>query len=671
MEITETIQENSYGNIGMYCGNYSEMTWAVNQADGFPCLVLVESSGEQPRANHPRIKFVADKKVKSPAEASDSILIPLMICDEPYIPDSHKHIKHNLTKEDLDKLKTWVVKNKELLLDVGEGNIGFCGFLKELGFLNHDEYKRPQNKMQIKSMRDEMAKTAVQTSPKPTSETLNSRIYDRNELIMTKEYLVASILHNVNMALMELAAYASAIVPLEGIKVKPSKSSSEAAFRVQAVEGFRKKAFEDFLRLSQTPGEIDADEIKIDVKAASNNVDTANCYAASFLRHKDDKEHPEWTALFNDFFDKYKAMFRWVDQIIDKLGKIVDVSPIVSKIEESPIKEQIFKPMAESLNKCMNATESEIAKVISDSIKSLVSEWVFGQIRISYRFGSDCISAAITDTKTEIPIALLKFILEATEIKAEIHGFDVKVNAASSSGIEGGEVNTVMILMNKDKIKDALQKALSGLTLKETEPEAAPAVQMMTPLTKAIYDAIGYPPGLREGMDLPPEPQYAEVRNVEGKAESKPGISHAPQRTHDQEKNYSPALKRTGGYIYKPQALANKPKPHVYNPNVEYPVDLDAKAPPEDDEPEAEEKPENKPETTTEPNNDSKKKQEQSKICSNRNDNKRYVVQNIPPEGINDQNIAKVIVKPFGSNVSITDIGKKTEILRGCNLIRR
>jgi len=126
MEITETFEEGCSAR-GTYCGNYSEMSW-TNQEDGVPCIILIECGEEQPRENPPRIKFCADKNMKCPAENDDIDYIPLMICDEPYIPDSHKHIKHNLTEEDLDKLKTWVVKNKEMLFQVGEGTLNLFSF---------------------------------------------------------------------------------------------------------------------------------------------------------------------------------------------------------------------------------------------------------------------------------------------------------------------------------------------------------------------------------------------------------------------------------------------------------------------------------------------------------------------------------------------------------------
>jgi len=129
MEITETFEEGCSAR-GTYCGNYSEMSW-TNQEEGVPCIIWVECGEEQPRENHPRIKFATDKNVRIWGQAPELGMIPMMICDEPYIPDSYKHIKHNLTEEDLDKLKNWVVKNKELLFELGEGKTDIISFYEQ------------------------------------------------------------------------------------------------------------------------------------------------------------------------------------------------------------------------------------------------------------------------------------------------------------------------------------------------------------------------------------------------------------------------------------------------------------------------------------------------------------------------------------------------------------
>jgi len=130
MEITETFEEGCLSR-GTYCGNYSEMSWHGSQSTGLPFIVFIECGEEQPRANHPRIKFCADRNMKVLAENRTVDRIPMMICDEPYIPDSHKHIKHNLTDEDLAIFKEWIVKNKEFLLKTGESDFGVITFLDE------------------------------------------------------------------------------------------------------------------------------------------------------------------------------------------------------------------------------------------------------------------------------------------------------------------------------------------------------------------------------------------------------------------------------------------------------------------------------------------------------------------------------------------------------------
>jgi len=55
-----------------------------------------------------------------------------------------------------------------------------------------------------------------------------------------------------------------------------------------------------------------------------------------------------------------------------------------------------------------------------------------------------------------------------------------------------------------------------------------------------------------------------------------------PQRIHDQEKNYSPALKQTGGYSYAPPAeseedpFANPQEPRKYQPDFLAPFEMPA-----------------------------------------------------------------------------------------------
>ena len=69
-------------------------------------------------------------------------------------------------------------------------------------------------------------------------------------------------------------------------------------------------------------------------------------------------------------------------------------------------------------------------------------------------------------------------------------------------------------------------------------------------------------------------PEYKEWVSQE------PQPSHLPQRIHDQEKNYSPALKQTGGYSYTPPAeseenpFANPQEPRKYQPDFLAPFEI-------------------------------------------------------------------------------------------------
>jgi len=69
-------------------------------------------------------------------------------------------------------------------------------------------------------------------------------------------------------------------------------------------------------------------------------------------------------------------------------------------------------------------------------------------------------------------------------------------------------------------------------------------------------------------------PEYAEWVDLEQQP------SHLSERMHDQEKNYSPALKPTGGYSYeqppasKENPFANPQEPKIYQPNFLAPFEM-------------------------------------------------------------------------------------------------
>jgi len=132
-EITETIVDG-FEAYGEYCGNPFEMSWSFCHKHGLPCIIWIEENGTQPRTNHPRIKFASDKTTTRWSDNKELKLIPLMICDDPYIPDSHKHIPHNLTEDDLNILKKWVKTHKKSLFKMGEGLMTDLNLLEKLGF---------------------------------------------------------------------------------------------------------------------------------------------------------------------------------------------------------------------------------------------------------------------------------------------------------------------------------------------------------------------------------------------------------------------------------------------------------------------------------------------------------------------------------------------------------
>jgi len=81
---------------------------------GLPVLIFVDSY-RQDRDSIPLIMFYPWKTI-IPNQDCRRRGIPMAICDDPYIPDRYKHRKHELTEEELNQIKAWVVKYKDVLL---------------------------------------------------------------------------------------------------------------------------------------------------------------------------------------------------------------------------------------------------------------------------------------------------------------------------------------------------------------------------------------------------------------------------------------------------------------------------------------------------------------------------------------------------------------------------
>lgn len=92
-----------------------EMANLPKKRTGLPVIIYISGN----KASHgPRIKFF-DSYADSIGENYD-LLIPLTIDKNPDIPIKHKL---NIKKKDLEKIKQWVIKNYDLLMDLYNGNI--------------------------------------------------------------------------------------------------------------------------------------------------------------------------------------------------------------------------------------------------------------------------------------------------------------------------------------------------------------------------------------------------------------------------------------------------------------------------------------------------------------------------------------------------------------------
>ena len=92
-----------------------EMANLPKKRTGLPVIVYISGN----KSSHgPRIKFF-DSYADSIGENYD-LLIPLTVGKNPEIPIEHKL---NIKKKDLEKIRQWVIKNYNLLMDLYNGKI--------------------------------------------------------------------------------------------------------------------------------------------------------------------------------------------------------------------------------------------------------------------------------------------------------------------------------------------------------------------------------------------------------------------------------------------------------------------------------------------------------------------------------------------------------------------
>lgn len=92
-----------------------EMANLSKKRTGLPVIIYI--SGDK-SSHGPRIKFF-DSYADSIGENYD-LLIPLTVSENPIIPIEHKL---NIKQKDLNKIKQWIIKNYNLLLDLYHGKI--------------------------------------------------------------------------------------------------------------------------------------------------------------------------------------------------------------------------------------------------------------------------------------------------------------------------------------------------------------------------------------------------------------------------------------------------------------------------------------------------------------------------------------------------------------------
>ena len=114
--IDELLQTVYTDEMLLYMGNFSQ------NATGLDVIVWVQTINTQSNVKHnlPRIKFQNNTSTK----VQINELIPISISDNPQILLSNNDLnKIKISQEQINEVKLWIVKNKEILIDYWEEKI--------------------------------------------------------------------------------------------------------------------------------------------------------------------------------------------------------------------------------------------------------------------------------------------------------------------------------------------------------------------------------------------------------------------------------------------------------------------------------------------------------------------------------------------------------------------
>jgi len=84
------------------------------KSTGLPAFVFIDVSRVD-KSSKPMIMFYPHKKIDRLPENARFYSIPMAICDNPYIPEEYKNRKHDFIDEELNQIKEWVVKYKDII----------------------------------------------------------------------------------------------------------------------------------------------------------------------------------------------------------------------------------------------------------------------------------------------------------------------------------------------------------------------------------------------------------------------------------------------------------------------------------------------------------------------------------------------------------------------------
>jgi hypothetical protein len=125
MEFYEVAISNEHLREDIKVEHLMEMSKLTARETGLPVDIWVDEGRTFTNSGHgKRIKFQGDK-----SDPNTRNWIPLTVSNNPEIPN--KNIQHNLNAQEINAIKSFVIKNLDILLKLGN-EFGIIDFAKEM-----------------------------------------------------------------------------------------------------------------------------------------------------------------------------------------------------------------------------------------------------------------------------------------------------------------------------------------------------------------------------------------------------------------------------------------------------------------------------------------------------------------------------------------------------------